>query len=109
MVNPRWLKPLVAFSAVVPTDGTLISTDLLNGLISVDAEQNIAEVWSGTRLHQLGPALDAQGQALTNLPDINYQTIGTEKDIYNSISVNQIIAFAKNTFKKISIDFGYER
>ena len=76
--NSGSMRPMGAghsFSAVVPTDGTLISTDLLNGLISVDAEQNTAEVWSGTRLHQLGPALDAQGQALTNLPDINYQTI----------------------------------
>ena len=72
------LRPMGAghsFSAVVPTEGTLISTDLLNGVLSVDAEQNVAEVWSGTRLHQLGPALNLQGQALTNLPDINYQTI----------------------------------
>lgn len=76
--NGGTIRPVGAghsFSGVVPTEGTLLSTDLLNGIISVDQEQNIVEVWSGTRLHQLGPALDAYGQALVNLPDINYQTI----------------------------------
>ncbi|NKC01917.1 MAG: FAD-binding protein [Pseudomonadales bacterium] len=64
-----------SFSALVPTDGSLVATDLLSGVISTDDERQQAEVWSGTRLHQLGPALEAHGQALTNLPDIDYQTI----------------------------------
>ncbi len=64
-----------SFSALVPTDGTLVATDRLNGVIAVDDAAHTAEVWSGTRLHQLGPALHAQGHALPNLPDINYQTI----------------------------------
>jgi FAD-linked oxidoreductase len=72
------LRPMGAghsFSAVVPTDGTLLSTDLLNGIIDVDDLKDTVDVWSGTRLHQLGPELDGYGQALANLPDINYQTV----------------------------------
>ncbi|MBT7334717.1 MAG: FAD-binding protein [Gammaproteobacteria bacterium] len=64
-----------SFSAIVPTEGTLISTDLLNGIISTDSQANTARVWGGTRLHQLGPALDSYGLGLTNWPDINYQTL----------------------------------
>ena len=66
-----------SFSGVVPTDGTLIAADLLgNGISSVDAARREAEVWAGTRLHTLGPALHSEGLALGNLPDIDYQTLG---------------------------------
>ena len=64
-----------SFSALVPSEGSLIATDLLNGLVAVDAEQGRCEVWSGTRLHQLGPMLEAHGLALPNMPDIDYQTL----------------------------------
>lgn len=64
-----------SFSPLVPTDGTILSTDLLSGLISSDDETLRSEVWAGTRLHQLGPLLEAKGQALPNLPDIDYQTL----------------------------------
>lgn len=64
-----------SFSPIVPTDGTLLATDLLSGLIDINPDEQTAQVWSGTRLHQLGPALHAQGLALANLPDIAYQTV----------------------------------
>lgn len=64
-----------SFSPLVPTDGTILSTDFLSGLVSSSDEPRQSEVWAGTRLHQLGPLLESQGQALPNLPDINYQTI----------------------------------
>lgn len=73
------LRPVGAghsFSALVPTEGTLLSCDFLNGLVSVDAEARQAEVWAGTRLHALGPLLQAHGQALPNQPDIDYQALG---------------------------------
>lgn len=76
--NHERLRPVGAghsFSGLVPTNANLVSTDLMSGLINVDTKHNTAEVWSGTRLHQLGPALARQGKALSNLPDINYQTI----------------------------------
>lgn len=65
-----------SFSALVPSDGTLVASDLLSGLISTDDELLQAEVWAGTRLHQLGPLLQAHGQALPNLPDMAYPTLG---------------------------------
>lgn len=72
------LRPIGAghsFSALVPSDATLIATDLLNGVVSVDAESGLTEIWAGTRLHQLGPELAAHGRGLPNLPDIDYQTL----------------------------------
>ena len=64
-----------SFSGLVPTDGALLATDMLNGLVSTDAETLQCEVWSGTRLHQLGPLLEAESLAMPNLPDIDYQTL----------------------------------
>jgi FAD-linked oxidoreductase len=65
-----------SFSALVPSDGTLIFADLLAGVIASDAAKLEAEVWAGTRLHALGPLLDGIGQAMPNLSDIDYQTLG---------------------------------
>ena len=65
-----------SFSALVPSDGTLVFLDALAGVIESDAASLEAEVWAGTRLSQLGPALAALGQAMPNLPDIEYQTLG---------------------------------
>jgi FAD-linked oxidoreductase len=65
-----------SFSAVVPTDDTLISTDLLAGLVAHSAEKHQATVLAGTRLHDLGPLLASVGQALPNMPDMDYPALG---------------------------------
>jgi len=65
-----------SFSALVPSAGTLVFLDALAGITASDAARFEAEVWTGTRLSQLGPALAALGQAMPNLPDIDYQTLG---------------------------------
>lgn len=65
-----------SFSALVPSEGTLIFADLLSGVVRADAERLQAEVWAGTRLHALGVALAGVGQAMPNLSDIDYQTLG---------------------------------
>ena len=65
-----------SFSALVPSEGTLLASDFLNGVVASDAGRLQAEVWAGTRLHALGPLLEAEGQAMPNLPDIDYQTLG---------------------------------
>jgi len=65
-----------SFSAVVPTNDTLITTDLLSGLIGHDPDAVQAEIWAGTRMHALGPLLDAVGQALPNQPDMDYPAMG---------------------------------
>jgi FAD-linked oxidoreductase len=65
-----------SFSGLVPCDESLVFLDRLQGVIASDAAARSAEVWTGTRLWQLGPALAALGQALPNQPDIDYQTLG---------------------------------
>ena len=65
-----------SFSALVPSDGTLLASDFLAGLVAHDPATLQAEVWAGTRLHALGPLLEGAGQAMPNLPDIDYQTLG---------------------------------
>ena len=64
-----------SFTALVPTDGAIVSLDRLSGLISVDKQAMTATMHAGTRLGMLARALDAQGLALRNLPDVDVQTI----------------------------------
>jgi len=76
---PVPIRPVGAghsFTALVPTDGTLLSLDRMTGLVSHDAAAMTATVRAGTRLSALGPALAAIGQEMPNLPDINKQTLG---------------------------------
>lgn len=62
-----------SFTALVPTEGTLLSLDKLSGLVS---HQGLtATVRAGTRLSALGPALAGIGQEMLSLPDINKQTL----------------------------------
>lgn len=64
-----------SFSPLVPSEDTLIACDLMSGVIDADAEALQAEVWAGTRLHALGPALEEVGQALVTQPDIDDQVL----------------------------------
>ncbi len=77
--GPGGVRPVGAghsFSSLVPTDGALLSLDALTGLGEVDDGARTAWVWAGTRLGQLGPMLEGRGQAMPNLPDIDYQALG---------------------------------
>ena len=62
-----------SFTALAPTDGTLVSLDGLSGIIAWEGDEAI--VAAGTRLGALGPALAAKGRAMANLPDINKQAL----------------------------------
>ncbi|SNS79097.1 D-arabinono-1,4-lactone oxidase [Sphingopyxis indica] len=64
-----------SFTAIVPTEGTLLTLDGMTGLVDHDAATNRATVRAGTRLVDLGPALAAIGQEMDNLPDINKQSV----------------------------------
>lgn len=64
-----------SFTPLVPTDGLLVSLDKLSGLLNHDAGKLTATVWGGTRLYQLGPILEAIGQALPNMGDVDRQSI----------------------------------
>jgi FAD-linked oxidoreductase len=65
-----------SFTALVPTDDTLIATDLLSGLISHDESTLQAELWAGSRLHNIGPLLAGIGQAMSILPDVDHFALG---------------------------------
>jgi len=65
-----------SFSGVVPTNDTLISTDLLSGLVSHDGDKMQATLLAGTRMHDMGPLLHSVGQAVPNMPDMDYPSIG---------------------------------
>jgi FAD-linked oxidoreductase len=63
-----------SFTALVPTEGKLISLDQLSGLIAHDKTALTATLHAGTRLAQLSRQLDSIGLALPNLPDVNAQS-----------------------------------
>ena len=65
-----------SFSAAVPTDDTLIATERLQGLVSHDPETLRATLRAGTRINAIGPLLDGVGQALPNMPDMDYPALG---------------------------------
>ncbi|GGH28854.1 D-arabinono-1,4-lactone oxidase [Paenibacillus segetis] len=64
-----------SFTRLVQTDDVLVSLDRLQGVIAVDSEMGIAQVWGGTKLDRLGEELHAIGVAQENLGDINAQSI----------------------------------
>ena len=64
-----------SFTALVPTDGHLIVIDQLAGLLEHDSDNLNATFGAGTRLSDIGKPLEAAGQAMFNLPDIDRQTL----------------------------------
>ena len=64
-----------SFSPLVPTDGTIVSLARMGGVINTDPETLRARVWAGSRIGSLGAPLEAAGQALVNMPDIDEQTM----------------------------------
>ena len=64
-----------SFTGLVPTDGQLIVIDRLNGLLDYDSDTLEATFAAGARLGDTGSALEAVGQAMFNLPDIDRQTL----------------------------------
>ncbi|WP_205618910.1 D-arabinono-1,4-lactone oxidase [Spongiibacter marinus] len=64
-----------SFSALVPTDGTLVSLAQLTGMIGHNPDTLEAEFWAGTPMSQMGQPLHEAGQALVNMADIDYQTL----------------------------------
>lgn len=74
--TPAPIRPVGAghsFTGLVPTSGTLLSLDRLEGLVS--HQGTAATVRAGTKLSALGAALAEVGQEMPNLPDINKQTL----------------------------------
>ncbi|MDO5693615.1 MAG: D-arabinono-1,4-lactone oxidase [Pseudomonadota bacterium] len=62
-----------SFTALVPTDGWLVSLDRLSG-VSTGPMFGTALVQAGTRLAVTSRQLDALGMSFTNLPDVDVQS-----------------------------------
>src|SRR5262245_60738557 len=57
------------------TDGVLLDTEALAGVVRVDAARGVATLRAGTRISALGAPLRAAGVALHNQGDIDRQSI----------------------------------
>ena len=64
-----------SFTALVPTNQTMLSLDKLQGICEVSTDQKKETVWAGTKLSHLGNLLHAKGLAQENLGDIDVQAI----------------------------------
>ncbi|CAN5602468.1 D-arabinono-1,4-lactone oxidase [soil metagenome] len=62
-----------SFTALAPTEGTLLSLDALSGILAWEGTEAI--VAAGTRLGALGLALAQNGRAMANLPDTDKPTL----------------------------------
>ncbi len=49
------------------TKEILVSLDELKGIVNIDKEEMVAEIWAGTKLHELGKLLEEKGYAQENL------------------------------------------
>lgn len=64
-----------SFSALIPTDGSLISLSRLHGIIDSDAKTHQSTFWAGTRMSEMGEPLSEIGQGLFNMADIDRQSL----------------------------------
>ena len=72
------VKPIGAghsFTSIGRPEGTQLILDGLTGLRSVDRSSGVVTVEAGTRLHRLNDLLAGEGLAMTNLGDIDVQSI----------------------------------
>ncbi len=74
----RRVKPIGSghsFTGIGLTDGVQLSLSRLSGLVSVDRSSGLVTVEAGMPLYQLNPILEKSGLSLSNLGDIDRQTV----------------------------------
>jgi FAD-linked oxidoreductase len=64
-----------SFTPIAVTDGIQVQLDRYDRLVSVDAERGLVTVESGMPLHRLNGLLQQHGLGLTNMGDVDAQTI----------------------------------
>jgi len=64
-----------SFTGIAVAPGTLLELTELSGLVSVDRERSRVRLLAGTRLHRIPALLAPYGLAMTNLGDIDRQSI----------------------------------
>jgi L-gulonolactone oxidase len=72
------VKPIGAghsFTDIAATDGIQLRLDRLAGIVKADRETKLVTVLAGTRLHALNETLWQLGLSMTNLGDIDVQSI----------------------------------
>ena len=72
------VKPIGAghsFTAIGETSGVQLRLDGLSGIVAADTATGLVTVLAGTRLHDLNESLWRLGMSMTNLGDIDVQTI----------------------------------
>ncbi|MDQ2796430.1 MAG: FAD-binding protein [Actinomycetota bacterium] len=72
------VKPIGAghsFTAIGATDGLQLRLDRLAGIVHADRATGLVTIHAGTRLHALNEALWSLGLSMTNLGDIDVQSI----------------------------------
>ncbi|OEH92080.1 D-arabinono-1,4-lactone oxidase [Bacillus solimangrovi] len=108
-----------SFTPLIATNDVLVSLDNMQGVISVDEEKQIAEVWAGTKLSRLGNELHELGYSQENLGDIDVQSVagalltGTHgTGLQHGVLATQIeemtVVLANGEVKQISKDLDEE-
>lgn len=64
-----------SFSALVATDGVLLTLDDHHGLVRAESDTGLVTLRGGTRLREIGPLLAPHGLALEVMGDIDAQSI----------------------------------
>lgn len=64
-----------SFTPVAASDGLLLSLRHMAGILHVDRQAACAEIAAGTRIADLGAALQSTGLALANQGDVDVQTV----------------------------------
>lgn len=64
-----------SFTSLCQTEGTLLSLDQMQGLVSVDRDAQTATIKAGTKIHAIGRPLHDAGFGLKNQGDIDRQAI----------------------------------
>ncbi|MFT7140795.1 MAG: FAD/FMN-containing dehydrogenase [Sulfitobacter sp.] len=71
------VRPIGSAHSFVPfwTDDILLSLDNMKGIRHIDSERQQVTMWAGTKLHEIGQPLFEAGFAMTNMGDIDRQSI----------------------------------
>ena len=78
VASGRRVKPVGAghsFTSIAETDGVQLRLDRLAGIVDADPAAGQVTVLAGTRLHELNEQLWQRGLSMSNLGDIDVQTI----------------------------------
>ena len=76
--SPTPIRPVGSghsFTALVPSEGTIVDISAMSGLQKHDSEAQTASLGAGTRLQHGARLLSEKGLGFANLPDIDVQTL----------------------------------